>query len=248
MVRLLLIITGASRGLGACIAKAFCEQVAVAPPRKPGVKRQRSDELEEDEEVITFISVRLVARSEEDMNALREEIEVSLLQKQQERFVQEASSTSTNKVSNVDIDVTPVDLSDPDALGKEISNILDNEEERHREIFAPYERIVLINNHGTLGHLGPALSSTNTFQSMQEAINLNVTASLWISVLVTQFIIAQERFLEPYDDPETPPFEGTIVNISSLAAVQPFPTMAVYAAGKAVRMQQRSIYLIVGLT
>ena len=72
----------------------------------------------------------------------------------------------------------------------------------------------LYNNHGTLGPLLPLPPTA----SVPPAIDLNVTSCITTSLL----------FAARYPT-------GNIVNISSLAAIQPFPTWSLYCAGKAAR-------------
>eukprot|EP00518_Triparma_eleuthera_P004836 CAMPEP_0182463134 /NCGR_PEP_ID=MMETSP1319-20130603/7161_1 /TAXON_ID=172717 /ORGANISM="Bolidomonas pacifica, Strain RCC208" /LENGTH=209 /DNA_ID=CAMNT_0024662641 /DNA_START=134 /DNA_END=760 /DNA_ORIENTATION=+ len=72
----------------------------------------------------------------------------------------------------------------------------------------------LYNNHGTLG---PLLSLPPP-SSVPPCVDLNVTSCLTLSL----------SFASAYPS-------GSIVNVSSLAAVQPFPTWSLYCAGKAAR-------------
>lgn len=86
-----------------------------------------------------------------------------------------------------------------------------------------YGRIVFVNNAGSLGHLGPC-TDTPSLQDMRQALDLNVSSCLWVSVRFARFL---------RDQGVHPP--ATLVNVSSLVALEPFPTMGVYSAGKAAR-------------
>lgn len=96
-------------------------------------------------------------------------------------------------------------------------------------------RAILINNAGstgpvcTLGELGVGVGGVSV-SALRSSIDLNIVAPL---LLTAAFL----RWVEAYRDvtlvPLTPP--NVIVNISSLAGIQPFPTMGVYSLGKAAR-------------
>ncbi len=78
----------------------------------------------------------------------------------------------------------------------------------------------LINNAGSLGPLSPSSSFTPENLSQIEAVT---------TLNVSSFMILTSAFLS------SPPQDKQIINISSLAAVQPFPTWSLYCAGKAAR-------------
>lgn len=86
-----------------------------------------------------------------------------------------------------------------------------------------FGQLVFVNCAGSLGHLGPATTSPS-LADMRETVDLNVTSSLWLSVRFARFL---------KENPGHPP--ATLINISSLVAIQPFPTMGIYSAGKAAR-------------
>ena len=123
-----------------------------------------------------------------------------------------ASSTNTNSAN---ISIHPVDLGDLDKLERNLEELIEA-----AKPFAQYERIVIVNNAGSLGHLGKATDMTS-LQDFSQIINLNVTSSLWFTTRWARELSRNENV--------------TIVNISSLCAVQAFPTMSTYCAGKAAR-------------
>mmetsp|Transcript_33933 Transcript_33933/g.78253 ORF Transcript_33933/g.78253 Transcript_33933/m.78253 type:complete len:270 (+) Transcript_33933:1084-1893(+) len=174
---MLLVVTGASRGLGQAIAVAFCKE-----------QQLRS----------ASIRALLVARSKEGMKATRKKMGIAC--------------------SNTEVRVTlhEMDLSDLMQLDGNIDSLLEDSKP-----FSQYKQIVVINNAGSLGHLGPA-ADTPSLQSLQRYMDLNVTSSLWLTSRLS-------KELMEFED------RTTIVNISSLCAIEPFPTMAGYCAAKAAR-------------
>jgi len=94
--------------------------------------------------------------------------------------------------------------------------------ETNKNVQQLFDECVLINNAGSLGHIGVTTDSPS-LQDLQQTVNLNVTAALWLSVRVA-------RYCKEHVIPHC-----TIVNVSSLVAIQPFATLAIYSAGKAAR-------------
>ena len=186
MANLMLVVTGASRGLGRAIAKAFSREVSHIFPNT------------------SKVFVHLIARSSEGLDGTEQEI---------------LTQISDRKAWNIEIVKHQVDLSDLDKLDDILVLIF----EAMRSRIIQCDRIVFVNNAGSLGVLGPCLESPS-LKDMQRTVDFNVTSSLWTSV----------RFIRnvKIDAPEA---TTTIVNISSLAAIQPLPTMGIYSAGKAAR-------------
>ncbi|EIE87800.1 hypothetical protein RO3G_12511 [Rhizopus delemar RA 99-880] len=87
---------------------------------------------------------------------------------------------------------------------------------------APITKIVLINNAGSTGDLSKKVEDY-TMEEIQTYIDLNITS---YTSLITGFI----RIFKTYAS-----VTMTIVNISSLLAVQAFPNWGLYATGKAAR-------------
>ncbi len=93
----------------------------------------------------------------------------------------------------------------------------------------PYTRAVLFHNAGSLGELcrWDAMSSLETLRS---ALDLNVTSCMWMSRRFLEFVrtdVAHEG--------AAPSLASAVVNVSSLAALQPFPTWGTYSVTKAAR-------------
>lgn len=175
---MLLLVTGASRGLGKAIAKVAC---------------QHTDR----------VRAILVARS------------ASGLLETEESMKREGAQVSRHIM----------DLQDLDKLDGNIDDLI-------QDLMlddASYDNVVLINNAGTIGHVGSFLTSPS-LDNLRNNIDLNVTSALWFSIRFAQYIKAKHQKQR-----------ATIVNISSLVAVADFPTMAAYSAGKAAREKYHTI-------
>jgi len=93
----------------------------------------------------------------------------------------------------------------------------------------PITNAYLINNAGTTGDLSKKVSHYGS-QEVKNYFDVNIVS--YVS-LVSGFI---KLFREPQASDESPfPPDLTIVNISSLLAVQAFPNWGLYASGKAAR-------------
>jgi len=108
-----------------------------------------------------------------------------------------------------------IDLSDLESLSQKMEELVDDAS------IAKYEKAILISNAGSLGYVGPS-SGLASLEELRKNIDLNITSSIWLS----------SWFLRLFGKPNK---EFTIVNISSLCAIQPFPTMGVYCSTKASR-------------
>lgn len=86
-------------------------------------------------------------------------------------------------------------------------------------------RAVLVNNVGTLGEMR-RIDEWSSVEAIRAAVDLNVTGVAWL----TSLFLRHARALAP--QPLQP---HLIVNISSLAALQPFSTQVLYCTGKAAR-------------
>jgi sepiapterin reductase len=199
MAKLLLVVTGASRGLGRAIAKAFCSSHALTYP--------------DNTEKITHIRAILVARS---LNGLQE-TETEILQ----------NGNDDTTAVQIECSKHAVDLGNLETLDGHLDDLF-REISEHATAGS---RLIFVNNAGTLGHLGPCIASPS-LQDMRTNVDLNITSALWTSVRFARF--AASSLAETFA-------RTTIVNISSLVAVQPFPTMGVYSAGKAARDMYHTI-------
>ena len=139
-----------------------------------------------------------------------------------------------------------MDLSDLDRLDDNIDVLLDDvdrliccggddkdgDNQRHDNV-----DVVFVNNAGSLGHLGPTITSPS-LKDMRQTIDLNVTSSLWLTVRFSQYVKQhEERQRQQRQQQKTmSQLAATIVNISSLAAISDdFLSMGIYSTGKAAR-------------
>lgn len=179
MSSLLLIVSGASRGLGQAIATAFCEHAPVAR-----------------------VKALLVARSQQG------------LAETQQRMRDIAKS---NKISLED-SIHVMDLANLETLDENIDTLLG---ELPSSTSKEFDRVVLVNNAGSLGHVGP-ITDMNSLKDLQQNLDFNVTSTLWLSIRLVKHVMQDCQ-------------SCCVVNISSLCAIEPFPTMATYCTGKAAR-------------
>lgn len=177
----LVIITGASKGIGRSTAIAFA-------------KDQR----------IQHLGLCLIARNQEGLM-------------QTQALARNSASPGKMILSSTH----SVDLSNLDTLEMKIKSVF-KEKMRSSD---RYERVILINNAGSLGFLGPS-SDLPSPNELKESLDFNITSSIWISSYFVRFFGHEHNM------------KCNVVNMSSLCGVEPFKTMAMYCSGKAaVRMQ-----------
>lgn len=172
----LVVVTGASRGIGRSIAIEFV---------KSGTLRN--------------LELCLIGRNRE-----------GLLQ------TQGLVETYTSNDQHVKSTTHSIDLSDLEHLETNIQSAFHplNRTQKER-----YTRAILINNAGSLGHVG-ASSCLPSPMALKESVDLNFTSSVWLSSYFYR-VFGREQNIK-----------CNIVNISSLCAISPFKTMAMYCAGK----------------
>jgi len=110
-----------------------------------------------------------------------------------------------------------VDLSDLEILEPTIEALFSSLEKEDDT----YRNAIFINNAGSVGRVGPISQSDGiSLSQFRKEMDLNVTSSSWITARFACYFstAAAERC--------------TVVNVSSLCAVQPFKTMGGYCAGK----------------
>ena len=132
--------------------------------------------------------------------------------------LQETKELCSKSVVSAKITCHAMDLGDLDRLDENMDTLmkqLDNDQ---------VQRIICINNAGTIGHLGPCKESPS-LQDMRSNVDLNITSALWIAVRFCRHVQQQQHAAS----------SSTMVNISSLVAIADFPTFGIYSAGKAAR-------------
>ncbi|KAL3807549.1 hypothetical protein ACHAXA_001133 [Cyclostephanos tholiformis] len=128
-----------------------------------------------------------------------------------------------------------MDLSDLDAVPDEFRSVLESSSGAD----ARYDSCLLVNNAGSLGPVGlaPSISSfdemNNNMQELRRAVDLNFTSSIWISAAFTNTFLPSSSKICASMTAQLPLVR--VINISSLCALVPFPTMSIYCATKAGR-------------
>lgn len=200
----LIIITGASRGIGRAIAVAFAKESRIKNPAFCLIARNK-DALSQTES--------LIKREIEDGNNCNNE-------GGREKQVRSSSHS--------------IDLSKLDTLANEIKSVFRQQIEGDTNVdgngngngnvitdpVSGYERAILINNAGSLGHVGSS-SDLPSPQELQANVDFNVTSTIWLSSYFVKYFAHEHQI------------KCNVVNISSLCAITPFKTMAMYCAGKA---------------
>lgn len=130
----------------------------------------------------------------------------------------ESQIRSISGSNNVTISRHSSDLSNLDSLEDDVRCIFETVTEGTR-----YEQAILINNAGSLGYIGPS-SQLPSPKEIQKTIDFNVTSSIWLSSYFVQY------FAKQLSIPKV-----IVVNMSSLCAISPFKTLALYCSGKAAR-------------
>jgi sepiapterin reductase len=169
MEKTLLIITGASRGLGRAIGIAFASSSSIT---------------------CKHLGCLLVARSESGL-----EETASLMR---EAAAARTDRNSTNKFK-ADISCMVADLSDMDTMEQTVKDMLERLMQQGNSTctssMSSYNRAILINNAGSLGYLGKC-SKMASLNDLKRAIDFNVTSSSWItSQFVRKFSSAENKSL-----------------------------------------------------
>lgn len=259
------LITGASRGFGRAVAVSACRFFVALEANKDD---DHHDDQHSDTN-ITHLRFVLTARSMDD------------LRQTERNILDEVIAASTGKSSSIstkmtiDVKCHSMDLSDLDSLDDNMDVLLDdlfmrtadheaspspstsNDHHQHDLRRHCRHRFFLINNHGSLGHLGLVVDSPS-LNDMRRSVDFNVTSCLWMTARFTRYYC--DRISHSTGDNNSNDNRGrdcsgqqssrlltdlcdaTIVNISSLIAVaDEFPTMGIYGAGKAARDKYHTI-------
>eukprot|EP01133_Synstelium_polycarpum_P003629 gene3629-4158_t len=127
--------------------------------------------------------------------------------KNTEQIIKQAASTSTVVSTSIDFS----DLDATETLFKQSISTID---------FSKYQRVLFVNNHGSLSYLGVI---------GEKDIDMNVT-----SVLITcNYFLEKVKAYIAAGNPSATTF--ALVNISSLAAIKAFSSWGIYCSGKAAR-------------
>ena len=89
--------------------------------------------------------------------------------------------------------------------------------------FQNFDSLVLVHNAGSLGNQGTKIADFDDIQEMQNYYRLNVFSVMLLNSIVSKKVSGLRNMRK------------LIINISSLAALQPFETWGSYCSGKAAR-------------
>mmetsp|Transcript_35279 Transcript_35279/g.38170 ORF Transcript_35279/g.38170 Transcript_35279/m.38170 type:complete len:403 (+) Transcript_35279:76-1284(+) len=163
------------------------------------------------------------------------------------------TTTITTTANEDDVICRTMDLSDLDRLDDNIDILVDdvdrlvygcdnNGDDQNQRHDMDVD-VVFVNNAGSLGHLGPTISSPS-LMDMRQTIDLNITSSLWLSVRFAQYVKQQQQEQKQKRRPRKiiNISNATIVNISSLLAISDdILSMGIYSTGKAARERYHTI-------
>jgi len=216
----LVVITGASRGIGRACAVAFAKDTRFS----------NSD-----------LTLSLLARGQDGLTRTVELVrEAASANHSRIREEEEDSS----KGGEITVYTNCVDLNNLDTLETDIQSVFQECASSIKSSLSSsmscYDRTIFINNAGSTGYLGPiASSSFPSPREIQATLDLNVTSTLWLSSYFIRYFASNDQGtnLSSSSSLSSSPNVSscTVVNMSSLCAIEPFPTMSVYCTGKAAR-------------
>jgi len=201
----LLFITGASRGIGQACAIACVQSIS------------KSDSFP--------LVLYLIARSKDGLQKTAALVKQAI----------ETNKSKQEEEQRVHVFQRVVDLSNVTTLDDKMTEIFHEMKCRNNNSTddkvsstghdgVGYERAIFINNAGSLGPVGCSSTElTKSLDNLRKAIDLNVTSSIWLS----------SNFIKHFS--ASPNTKCTVVNMSSLCAIEPFKTLGTYCAGKAAR-------------
>lgn len=123
----------------------------------------------------------------------------------------EASVSAAASGKSISVVKIHADLGQLETLDETIDKIVVAVEQQE------FDRLIFVNNAGSLGFIGQA-KDTPSLAGLRQTVDLNVTSALWMAIRMAKVSAI-----------------SLLINISSLVAVQPFPSLALYSAGKAAR-------------
>uniref|UniRef100_A0A4W6DH82 Sepiapterin reductase n=1 Tax=Lates calcarifer TaxID=8187 RepID=A0A4W6DH82_LATCA len=114
------------------------------------------------------------------------------------------------------VECVVADLGQPDGLEAVVR--------RSQESFSEdLDHIILVNNAASLGDVSRYVKSFTNMAEVDSYLSLNVTSSLCLTASILQAF------------PQCPGLRRTVINITSLCALQPFRSWVLYCTGKAAR-------------
>lgn len=150
---------------------------------------------------------------------LREQnLRLVLLGRREAALLETKRLALARNAGSLDVIVIPCDLSKLEALPGVAQAAF------QRDTYC-CDGFAFFNNAGDVGPLGSVRENASV-TALQSAIDLNVTSALYLSAAFAKSCMSPEH---------SSPKRCTLVNVSSLCALEPFASMSVYCAGKAAR-------------
>ncbi|NWS88621.1 SPRE reductase, partial [Toxostoma redivivum] len=129
----------------------------------------------------------------------------------------EATGNGTGSGTGLRVQCVPADLGCQEGLRRASAAL--------RELLqdASFSRLLLVNNAGSLGDISKSFLDLSDLQEINTYFSFNISSALCLTSTALRAFGAR------------PGCSRTVVNISSLCALEPFPSWALYCAGKAAR-------------
>jgi len=212
----IIIITGASRGIGRACAVAFAKHLSI-PTLRLCLLARCKDGLRETSELASAAAAASNSTMKKDVQIKTHVIDLCDLDNLEESIQKVFLSFDTDNDSRSDDDFIKISKQDNN----------DNE--------LIFDKAILVNNAGSLEPLGLSAEiacNVNSLSKLRKSVDFNITSSIWISSFFLNYFKTRKLGLVR---------NCTIVNMSSLCAIEPFKTMGVYCASKASRDMFHSV-------
>jgi len=133
----------------------------------------------------------------------------------------EETKAAVNEVApSVEVITSPLDLGSPDTAT--YLNLITSAVTANGRKASDFDHAILVHNAGSLGNLALKVSQIEDLKEVQDYYSFNLFS----------MILLNSQFLRVFDNPEK---QRSVIQISSLGALQPFKTWGYYCAGKAAR-------------
>jgi len=161
------------------------------------------------------LDMHLIARNMEGLEATKQAVEASMVD---------------NQGQGLRVWTWPMDLGDLDALRPQLAQVFAAVAQQEGSLLSsPYAKAYLFNNAGLVGPIAYAQDLHKDLSALRQSIDLNVTSFIYLTSLFLQSFGAPPTKTAPLAS------SAVVINVSSLAAIQPFHTWGVYCGGKAAR-------------
>ncbi len=147
----------------------------------------------------------------------------------------EATKQAVEALSGQDVRVWtwPMDLGDLDGLPAKLTGVFAQVQTTPPPSTTRYAKAYLFNNAGLVGPIAYAQDLHKDLAAVRHAVDMNVTSFVYLTSLFLQLFGGGSAAPAPASAAAAA--ASVVVNVSSLAAVQPFHSWGMYCAGKAAR-------------